>query len=101
MEPNAPIGAFDPNFEGRAPDWSPDGNRIAFESNRSGQGYAIYLCNLTTSRPTVTQVTDPALNAQHARFFPDCTKLIMCIKPTQGLKDHGHRLGRHLRVWLG
>lgn len=89
MEANAPIGAFDPNFEGRAPDWSPDGNWIAFESNRSGQGFAIYLCNLAASPRTVIQVTDPALNAQHARFFPDGTKLIMCIKPDKDSKTTG------------
>jgi Tol biopolymer transport system component len=80
MEPDAPIGAFNPAYQGRAPDWSPDGTTIAFESNRSGMGYAIYLYNLQAR--TVTQVTDPTLNAQHARFFYDGSKLILGIRMT-------------------
>ena len=88
MEPDAPIGAFNPAYQGRAPDWSPDGTTIAFESNRSGRGYAIYLSNLQAG--TVTQVTDPYLNAQHARFFPGGTKLILgiqltCSAPAMGI----------------
>lgn len=82
MEPGAPIGAFDPAYEGRAPDWSPDGSMIAFESSRSNKGYAIYLYNLQTG--TLVQVTDPSLNGQHARFFPDGTRLILCINHPGG-----------------
>jgi Tol biopolymer transport system component len=92
MEAGASVSAFDPNYEGRAPDVSPDGSTIVFESNRppgGGNNYAIYLFNLATS--TVTQVTDPSLNGQHAKFFPDGTKLIVTINhpnatpPTRGI----------------
>jgi Tol biopolymer transport system component len=82
MQSKAPMTAFDPAYEGRAPDWSPDGSTIAFESNRSGHGYAIYLCNPSTGE--VTQVTDPFLNAQHARFFPNGSKLILCVQLNSG-----------------
>ena len=84
MESGAPLTNFSPNYQGRAPAWSPDGATIAFESNRpfagqtnGGDSYAIYLCNLQSG--TITQVTDPALGAQHAKFFPCGTKLILCI----------------------
>ena len=82
MEPGAPIGYFDQAYEGRAPAWSPDGTTIAFESNRSGQGFAIYLYN--RSAQTLTQVTDPSLNGQHAKFFSDGTTLVLCINHPGG-----------------
>jgi len=76
MESEASLASYDKSYQGRAPAWSPDGATIAFESNRNG-GFAIYLCNLASG--TITRVTDPALGAQHAKFFPDGRKLIMCI----------------------
>ena len=82
MEPGASMARFDPNYEGRAPAWSPDGTTIAFESNRLGGGFAIYLYNLTSQ--TWKQVTDPGLNGQHAEFFADGTKLIVCINHQGG-----------------
>lgn len=87
MQRDAPLTAFDPAYEGRAPDWSRGANMIAFESSRSGRGYAIYLYNLQTE--TVTQVTDPYLNAQHARFFPDSSKLILCAQLNSGTPAMG------------
>jgi WD40 repeat protein len=77
MESKASLISFDPAYQGRAPDWSPDATTIAFESNRTGYGYAIYLC---TNGGTPTRVTDPFLNAQHARFFPDGGKLVFTIQ---------------------
>ncbi|NKC52051.1 hypothetical protein HED63_24445 [Ochrobactrum cytisi] len=38
---DATIDQFDPLHQGRAPACSPDGRTIAFETNRSGNGYAI------------------------------------------------------------
>jgi len=84
MEPGASqqLQSYDLTYQARAPAWSPDGKTIAFESNRSGQGYAIYLFDIATS--TVTQVTDPALGGQHAKFFPDGSKLILTIHHPDG-----------------
>lgn len=79
METGAPLTAFNGAYQGRAPDWSPDGTTIAFESNRSGMGYAIYLHSPQQGGKPI-QVTDPTLNAQHARFFPDGSKLIVGIR---------------------
>jgi len=84
MESGAPLTNFSPDYQGRAPAWSPDGETIAFESNRpfngqtnGGGNFAIYLYNLQSG--TLKQVTDPSLGGQHAKFFPCGTKLILCI----------------------
>jgi Tol biopolymer transport system component len=82
MESGASISSYIANYQGRAPDWSPDGKTIAFESNRSGKGYAIYLCDLASG--TITKVTDPTLGGQHAKFFADGIKLILCINHPGG-----------------
>jgi Tol biopolymer transport system component len=55
--------------QGRAPVWSPDGRRIAFESNRGDGRYAIFLINRDGSG--LVQVTDYALNATHPVWSRD------------------------------
>ena len=48
LESDASISSFDPQYEGRAPDISPDGTMIVFESNRpnGAANYSIYLYSL-------------------------------------------------------
>lgn len=77
MESGASVTSFDLDFEARAPDVSPDGTTIVFESSRSSGGlsYAIYLFSLKDG--SLKQVTRPGLNCQHAKFFPCGTKLIL------------------------
>ncbi|KFF18402.1 PD40 domain-containing protein [Flavobacterium hydatis] len=77
MKPLANLNHFDKQFQGRAPAISPDGNYIAFESNRDGH-YAIYLFNLSKPENPPIRLTDPTvkLNAQHPKFFPDGSRLI-------------------------
>jgi Tol biopolymer transport system component len=63
-------------LQGRAPVWSPDGNRIAFESDRgSSDGrYAIFIINRDGTG--LVQVTDYALNATHPVFSPDGKRMV-------------------------
>jgi hypothetical protein len=79
IESDASVTNYDPTYQGRAPAWSPDGRTIAFESNRSGNAYSIYLCDIESG--AITPVTDPKLGAQHAKFFPCGTKLILGARP--------------------
>ena len=75
LEPAASIRYFEPSYQGRAPVWSPDGNYIAFESDRAG-GYAIFLANVAQGTAPV-QLTDAQYGSQHAKFFPDGTRIVL------------------------
>jgi Tol biopolymer transport system component len=61
--------------QGRAPTWSPDGKVLAFESTRASLigRYAIFL--IKRDGTGLTQVTDPALNADHPVWSPDGRRL--------------------------
>jgi Tol biopolymer transport system component len=60
-----------PPLQGRAPVWSPDGKRIAFESDRGSPQaqYAIFIVNRDGTG--LVQVTDYALNATHPVWSRD------------------------------
>jgi WD40-like Beta Propeller Repeat len=67
-------GSFNPDYQGRAPWWSPDGKWVVFESNRPSQYevnslYAIYLYEYPGSAPA-TQITSTIYNCNHAKWFP-------------------------------
>ena len=62
----------DPNTDGN-PSWSPDGQKIAFMSDRSGNS-EVYVMNADGSG--VTRITfDPATDAE-PRWSPDGTRFI-------------------------
>jgi hypothetical protein len=82
LEPDASVLIYNQSYQGRAPVWSPDGNYVAFESNRNG-GYAIFLANVATGGAPV-QVTDARYGAQHAKFFPDGTRIILTALQVPG-----------------
>jgi len=62
--------------QGRAPAWSPTGERLAFESNRAGlhKYYAVYVINRDGSG--IVQVTPEELNGNHPIWSPDGTSLV-------------------------
>jgi hypothetical protein len=65
---------FDPDYQGRAPWWSPDGKWVVFESNRPSQNeadglYAIYLYEYGVSTAAM-QITSTIYNCNHAKWYP-------------------------------
>ena len=66
-------------LQGRAPSWSPDGTRLAFESDRGSQTrlYAVFVINRDGTG--LVQVTDYALNANHPVFSPDGRRLVFAM----------------------
>ncbi|MFS6755239.1 TolB family protein, partial [Staphylococcus aureus] len=58
--------------QGRAPEWSPDGSRIVFESNQGSPraaSYATFIANVDGSG--LMQLTPFDRNTQHPVFSPD------------------------------
>ena len=83
--------------QGRAPSWSPDGTKLAFESDRADQEgghlYAAFLIGRDGSG--LQQVTEPRFDANHPVWSPDGKRLVVSAKsPTSGLGIAIVELGR-------
>ncbi|WPP04145.1 hypothetical protein [Methylocella tundrae] len=83
LDKNANVtGPFEAAYQGRAPWWSPDGNWIAFESNRDAPAnsghYAIYVQD-SGGVNSAMQVTDYKYNGNHPKWFANGTGLVATL----------------------
>jgi len=69
--------------QGRQPDWSPDGRRLAFTSSRgdSAGRHAVFIVD--RNGENLTQLTDYASNAQHPVWSPDGTWLVFSAEAAE------------------
>ncbi|MFL5385472.1 MAG: TolB family protein [Longimicrobiaceae bacterium] len=80
--------------QGRAPWWTPNGELLAFESNRDTGDpyrYAVYLS--TPDGSYQVRVTDVRFNAQHPKFSPDARRIVLAAQPAGGSKENSWAIG--------
>jgi Tol biopolymer transport system component len=76
--------------QGRTPAWSPDGQSLAFESNRgssSNQLYAVFTVNRDGTG--LRQITPYDLNANHPAWSPDAGHLVFSARHTKDSDNTG------------
>ncbi|MGH8260660.1 MAG: TolB family protein, partial [Steroidobacteraceae bacterium] len=68
--------------------WSPDGRRLAFESDRGSRdgSYALFL--IDRDGTGLVQVTDYALNANHPVFSPDGHRLVFAMGDPSKMEEN-------------
>lgn len=92
LDPQANVsGPFRPEFQGRAPWFSPDGRWVVFESVRAAAKealYALFIQNSSGQGPA-RQITDPKWNANHAKFYPDGRHLVATVLQSPGATRRG------------
>jgi TolB protein len=80
------------NWDDEQPRWSPDGQRVAFKSNRGGS-YNLYVMNADGSN--VVRLTDHGLNDHDPTWLPDGESLVFSSERDRGVG----RLDLY-RLWL-
>ena len=79
------------------PDWSPDGTKIAFASNRKGNVSQIYVMNADGTNPV--RVTDGPLEKVHPSWSPDARKIAFTVTDAIDhiavMDAHGNNLEVH------
>jgi len=80
--------------QGRAPWWTPNGELLAFESNRDTGDlyrYAVYVS--TPDGSDQVRMTDVRFNAQHPKFSPDARRIVLAAQPDGGAKGNPWAIG--------
>src|ERR1700681_875862 len=91
--PGAAPKLFNPG-QGRAPWWSQDGSKIAFESDFQGgarEGYAIYVA--PASGGEAKRLTEPSLGAQHPKFSQSGKEIVFAFQSNPGPPGSPWRIG--------
>jgi Tol biopolymer transport system component len=75
--------------QGRTPAWSPDGQSLAFESNRGSvnRTYAVFTINRDGTG--LRQITAYEINANHPVWSPDAERLVFSARHTKGNDNTG------------
>ena len=80
---------------GWMPDFSPDRTKIAFSSERAGDGMNIYQMNVDGSN--VTKITTNDFNSFHASWSPDGKRILFQAFPGGSCTNRGDLCGRSRR----
>ena len=76
--------------QGRTPAWSPDGEWLAFESNRGSADPSLYAAFIVARDGTrLRQITPYDLNANHPVWSPDGQRLAFSARHTKGSNRTG------------
>lgn len=78
-----------PPVQGRSPAWSPDGARVAFESDRGNDEgrYAVFVIGKDGKH--LIQITDYSLNATHPAWSPDGRRMAFDAADPKGNRVFG------------
>ncbi|MBL8516714.1 MAG: PD40 domain-containing protein [Betaproteobacteria bacterium] len=78
---SGPVALTPSTLSGRAPAWSPDGKRIAFEANRDGR-WSIHV--LTVETRAIERISDTDVDERYPAWSPDGLRLVsVCTQAGQ------------------
>lgn len=80
LDGSAPVQHTDGPWDEREPTWAPDGRRVAFASDRSGESYDIWVLDLATGE--YTQWTNAASEEAYPVWSPDGREIAYVVDNT-------------------
>ena len=75
--------------QGRTPAWSPDGQSLAFESNRGNANRMYAVFTIHRNGTGLRQITPYELNANHPVWSPDAQRLVLSARHTKETDNTG------------